>query len=219
MVSCFIVLSFWDVTMTLAKSPMTMQHLSRGPVENNILPITTYSGDTIMIDAPKLGTGTHIFEYFRDYQCPGCNTFSRDYLPVIEQFARDGRMQLIYRQYPLEDLHQNAYRDALASLCAHEQGMYLEYAKKIYGLESKKNGKSISDGERLRIFRWMGYVRMFQSCLKNAVYAARIVDDMNRGDAYGLDGVPFLTLDGKKIRLDSFSNVSDLEALLNERLK
>lgn len=60
---------------------------------------------------------------------------------------------------------------------------------------------------------------MFQSCLKNAVYAARIVDDMNRGDAYGLDGVPFLTLDGKKIRLDSFSNVSDLEALLNERLK
>ena len=139
LVFSFIFLAFSDVTMTMAKATMSIQTIKRTPIEYTIPPIITYSGDTLMIDAPHYGTGTHILEYFRDYQCPACNQFSRDYLPIMEQFARDGELQLVYRQYPLEDLHQNAHRDALASLCAHEQGVYQEYTRKIYALESKKN--------------------------------------------------------------------------------
>ena len=205
--------------ITTAKENIAIEHSKNIPIERTILPIISYSGDSIMIDAPHSGTGKRVFEYFRDYQCPACTQFSRDYLPIIEQFARDGALQLVYRQYPLADLHQNAHRDALASLCAHEQGVYQEYTRKIDALESKKNWKTISDRERLRIFRWMGNAKMFRNCLKDAKYDARIVDDMNRGDGYHLDGIPFLILDGKPIRLDAFSNVATLESLLNERLQ
>ena len=65
----------------------------------------------------------------------------------------------------------------------------------------------------------MGNAKMFRNCLKDAKYDARIVDDMNRGDGYDLDDIPFLILDGKQIRLDAFSNVATLESLLNERLQ
>ena len=138
--------------ITTAKENIAIEHSKNIPIERTILPIISYSGDSIMIDAPHSGTGKRVFEYFRDYQCPACTQFSRGYLPVIEQFARDGALQLVYRQYPLADLHQNAHRDALASLCTHEQGVSKNIQEKSMFLNRKRIGRLFLIGKDSEYF-------------------------------------------------------------------
>ena len=59
-------------------------------------------------------------------------------------------LTITYRQFPLTNMHKNAYRDALAALCGAEQGKYMETKKAIYTLEIEKKEARVSDADRIK---------------------------------------------------------------------
>jgi protein-disulfide isomerase len=65
-----------------------------------------------------------VIEY-SDFQCPACTAFALDLLPEIER--RDistGRIRLVFRSMPLEELHPKALEAALNAECAAQQGQF-----------------------------------------------------------------------------------------------
>ena len=73
-----------------------------------------YRGD---LDAPI------VIEEFSDYQCPFCGRFTEQTMPQLaENQIANGDVLLVYYDFPLENIHPQAFAAANAARCAGEQG-------------------------------------------------------------------------------------------------
>lgn len=70
------------------------------------------------------------FVEFSDFECPFC---VRAY-PTIKQIEESYKdnVRIVYKQFPLTQIHPNAQASAEASLCANEQGKFWEYHDKLF---------------------------------------------------------------------------------------
>lgn len=58
---------------------------------------------------------------FSDYQCSFCGQFFKETLPKIEQeYILTGKLKYVLRDFPLEVIHQDAFKAAQATKCAGE---------------------------------------------------------------------------------------------------
>jgi protein-disulfide isomerase len=121
-------------------------------------PPSTSSGETTpvtkeskTIPTPTYGSGKKVVTVFADFQCPACINFSHGIGQILESYAGSGKLQIEYRQFPLQ-MHKNAKRDALAALCGAEQGKYMDYKKSLYDMEERKSepNATISDADRVQ---------------------------------------------------------------------
>ena len=63
--------------------------------------------------------------YFSDLECPHCASFDKFLFEEIRPLY-EGHLRVIFKHYPLESLHKNAYTAALAAEAAHLQGKFWE---------------------------------------------------------------------------------------------
>src|SRR3989338_4807188 len=64
---------------------------------------------------------------FTDYQCPFCARHSRDTLPQLErEYIASGKLKYVFRNFPIESIHPQAFKAHEAANCAGEQGKYWE---------------------------------------------------------------------------------------------
>ncbi len=170
-------------------------------------PVKSTSGEAnvVMIAVPTSGSGNHTIEYFGDFQCPACIRFSHTLLPVLEEYADSGKLTIVYKQFPLTNIHKNAYRDSLAGLCAAEQGKYMSYKKSLIVLEESKVGAAVSDSERVDATKDTGIdSAKFSECLSTDKYKASVDRDMKEGNDKSVNATPTLILDGTKLDLSIF---------------
>ncbi len=75
---------------------------------------------------------------FSDFQCPFCARFHVQTLPLImKEYIDEGKVNLVYRDFPIQSIHPNALPAAVAAECANEQGKYWEYHDMLF---EKQNG-------------------------------------------------------------------------------
>jgi protein-disulfide isomerase len=155
------------------------------------------------IETTQYGSGNHVIQIFADFQCPACIRFSQTLGPVLESYAASGKVVLEFRQYPLTNIHANAYRDALAALCAADQKKYWTYKKWLYALEQKRSGAKVSDQDRIDLATAAGItdLTVFQQCLSTEAKKSQIEADIQAGDLLRLEWTPTVYLDGKKLDL------------------
>ena len=165
------------------------------------------------------GSGQHTATLFADFECPACIRFAGTILPILESYADSGRLLIVYKQYPLTSIHKNAYRDALAAMCANDQGKYMDYRKALYALEEQKAGASVSDDDRVTTARNAGLDdAKLSACLSAEKYKAYVDADMADGDALHVEGTPTLFLDGKKLDFSAFQSVDQVKQFFDSRL-
>jgi len=102
---------------------------------------TKSAGQTKPIELTPVSTQDHItgtanasitiIEY-SDFQCPFCKRF----YPTTQQVLKDyqGKVRLVYRHFPLTQIHPYAQAMAEASECAAEQGKFWEYVDALFTL-------------------------------------------------------------------------------------
>ena len=136
------------------------------------------------IPSPTYGTGKHMITIYADFQCPACIAYSRSVGGLLESYAASGKVMITYKQFPLTQIHKNAYRDSIAGLCAAEQGKYMDYKKTLYSLEEQKSGAAVTDADRVEIARANGLdAAAMTQCLADNRYAAQVDAEMAEGDA------------------------------------
>jgi protein-disulfide isomerase len=72
---------------------------------------------------------------FSDYLCPFCGRHFAETTPqLIEQYAGSGRVNFVFRDFPIENLHPNAPAGHAAGICVAEQDarLFWEYHDELF---------------------------------------------------------------------------------------
>lgn len=121
---------------------------------------------------------------FSDFQCPFC----RKVQPVLKNLlARyEGRVSLVYRDFPLRGMHGQAELAAEAARCAGEQARFWEYHDLLFENPEKINRDGLIGLSRtLRLD-----AQQFDSCLSSGKYRALVERDLQDGIRAGVLGTP-----------------------------
>lgn len=86
-------------------------------------------------DDPKLGLDSApiLIIEFSDFQCPFCERFySGAYQNIQTDYVKTGKVQIVYRDFPLSNIHPKAELGAEAANCAFEQGKFEEMHNMLF---------------------------------------------------------------------------------------
>ena len=131
---------------------------------------------------------------FSDFQCPFCAKFHIQTLPAImNEYINDGKVKLVFRDFPIQSIHPNALPASVAAECANEQGKFKEMYDVLFVNQKEWNNQKLDDV----IITFTQYAsemgleeREFNSCLKNEKYIEEIQKDLEDGKTYGVSGTP-----------------------------
>ena len=131
---------------------------------------------------------------FSDFQCPFCARFHIQTLPsILEEYVDQGKVKLIFRDFPIQNIHPNALPASVAAECANEQGKFKEMHDELF--ENQKEWSGVETANAVSLFSQyaleMGLEQeVFDSCLTSGKYIEEIRNDLNDGRTYGVSGTP-----------------------------
>lgn len=130
---------------------------------------------------------------FGDFECPYCAGLEKTLSEILAHYGDDVR--LVFRQFPLENIHPAAFTSAEASLCAREQDKFWELHDAMY---SDQEALSAADLKGTAMRLGMDSER-FDRCLDTGKYEAAIRADMRAGEEAGITGTPALFVNGRLV--------------------
>jgi len=142
---------------------------------------------------PSLGSATApvtIVE-FSDFECPYCGGLYPT-LKTIEANYKD-KVRIVYRQFPLTQIHPRAQKAAEASLCASEQGKFWQLHDAMF---TDQQHLAVEDLKGKAAALSMN-AEAFATCLDSGKHAAAIRDSIIEGSKAGVDGTPALFINGR----------------------
>ncbi|TAM82167.1 MAG: DsbA family protein [Acidobacteria bacterium] len=124
---------------------------------------------------------------FTDYQCPFCGRAYREtYPPVVAEYVKTGKVRYIVHDYPLEQLHPNAFKAAEAAHCAGDQGKYWEMHDRLFGDQKALDEKGlVASAQALGLD-----AKQFQQCLDTGKFKAGVQSEVDAGRKLGVTGTP-----------------------------
>jgi protein-disulfide isomerase len=82
---------------------------------------------------------------FTDYQCPFCaRHFLQTWPRLVQDYIKTGKVKLVLRDMPLEQIHPNAVKAAEAARCAGKQGKYWEMHDRLFANQNLLSRKDLS---------------------------------------------------------------------------
>jgi predicted DsbA family dithiol-disulfide isomerase len=130
---------------------------------------------------------------FSDFQCPFCARVVPTLKQVHETFGNDVR--IVFRQFPIPQIHPYAMKAAEASLCAHEQSKFWAMHDAMF---AQQNQLAVSDLKQLAGRTGLNQ-RRFDTCLDSGRFAEQVQNDMREGQLAGVTGTPALFLNGRPL--------------------
>src|SRR5205823_6444165 len=128
---------------------------------------------------------------FSDYQCPFCGRHARETYPQIQRdYVSTGKLKYVFRDFPLEAIHPNAFKAAEAAHCAGVQGKYWEMHDRLFA-----NQSALFPAQLFLHAQALGLdPQSFRQCLDSGQYAAEIRKDLEDGQKAGVTGTPAFIL-------------------------
>ena len=131
---------------------------------------------------------------FSDFQCPFCARFYIQTLPLIlEEYIQEGKVRLVFRDFPIQSIHPNALPASVAANCANEQGKFKEMHDALFENQSEWNKQDAVNALALfsQYAAGMGLEQdVFDACLKSGKHIEEIRKDLDDGRNYGVSGTP-----------------------------
>jgi protein-disulfide isomerase len=129
---------------------------------------------------------------YSDFECPFCKRFHGTPGKLTQRYA--GRVNWVYRHFPLPFHEPAARREAIASECAAEAGgneAFWSYAEALFR-ETRSNGEGLAKGRSIEALATDSGLdaKRFSSCLASGSAARRVDEDLADGAAVGISGTP-----------------------------
>lgn len=168
-------------------------------------PSGTSATVSVAATGPSLGSAAApvtIIE-FGDFQCPFCRAFWRDTLPQLtKNYLDTGKARLVYRNFPLTQLHPSAQIAATAGECALEQNEFWQMHDEMFRQQDKQGPGTVAftaaDLKAWAKTAGLNTAR-FNACLDAAKYQTVIQTDLADGAAAGVGGTPTFFINGRTI--------------------
>jgi protein-disulfide isomerase len=143
---------------------------------------------------------------FSDFECPACKATQPLISQVMSEYGND--VMLVYRHFPLETIHPNAKRAAIASEIMAEQDLFWEYHDLLFerqeewAEESNPVAKFKEYAEELG-----GNVDNFETLMEASEYVEPVESDIRDGFALGVNSTPTFYVDGEKVSVQDLARV------------
>ncbi len=131
---------------------------------------------------------------FSDFQCSACSATH----PILKKVMADyaGRIRFVVRDFPLESIHENAFRAALAAGAANAQGKFFEYTEILY-----KNQDALDNESLKKYAAQIGLnAAQFELDFNSEKTAAEVRKDLADGESYGISSTPTIFVNGVMVR-------------------
>lgn len=131
---------------------------------------------------------------FTDFQCPACAAAH----PILQKTVAEygDKVRLVVRDFPLMQLHKNAFNAAKAANAANAQGKFFEYTELLY------NNQNALDDEALK--KYAAQIGLnpqkFEADFASEKIAEEIRRDIKDGESYAISGTPTIFINGVKVR-------------------
>jgi protein-disulfide isomerase len=124
---------------------------------------------------------------FSDFQCPFCARFVQETLPEIEKdYIKTGKLKYVFRDFPITGAHKDAFKAAMASGCALDQGRYWEMHDRLFENQTAFTVHNLTQrAEAIGLNK-----EKFQQCLNNNEYETEIQNDFAEGLKAGVNQTP-----------------------------
>ncbi len=148
---------------------------------------------------------------FSDFQCPYCARIQSALKELLRRYPKEVR--LVFRDFPIEEIHPQALKAAEAAQCAGDQGKFWPYHDLLF-----------SNRHKLSIEALKGYARkldleltQFDQCLSQDKYQEEVRRDMRDGLKSGVNSTPTFFINGRLI--SGAVPLEELEAVIAEELR
>ncbi|MCP4992977.1 MAG: thioredoxin domain-containing protein [Gammaproteobacteria bacterium] len=132
---------------------------------------------------------------YSDFECPYCKTFHPTVKKVVD--ANPGKVNWVYRHFPLGFHNPGAQKQAEATECAAVQGgddAFWKMTDLIYE-RTTSNGKGFAIDKLIPLAEEIGLdSAVFKTCLDSGEMEARVLADLKNGEASGITGTPAIIL-------------------------
>ena len=132
-----------DLDDAIAKLELKMLQ-NRLPTNHNLRMPKNISDD----DDPIIGNPDApitIIE-FSDFQCPFCARFHVQTLPALmDEYIDQGKVKLVFRDFPIQSIHPNALPASVAAECANEQGQFKPMHDALFDNQSQWSNQETVD--------------------------------------------------------------------------
>lgn len=131
-----------------------------------------------------------IIREYSDFECPACRTSALSLEKVVPEYSAD-ELYYAYNDFPIIQLHKNAYEAALAAQCAYKQEKFWEYHDRLFLDQS-----SWKDLENPRD-KFIAYAKaldldsdMFSICYDEEQTKDLIEEDLNEARELDINSTP-----------------------------
>ena len=130
---------------------------------------------------------------FSDYQCPYCQRVE----PTLKRLraAYGDKLRIVWKDFPLTQIHPQAFKAGEAAHCAGDQGKYWELHDVLF---NKQQELQPDDLKRHAIELGLD-VTAFNQCLDTSKHAERVRDGVSEGGALGVNSTPTIFINGRRL--------------------
>jgi protein-disulfide isomerase len=146
---------------------------------------------------------------FEDFECPFCKTVQPTLAELLKKY--DGKVRLVHKDLPLQEIHPRAQLAAEAARCAADQDKFWQYHDTLYG-----NAPKLGAAELKAYAKDVGLdMAPFEQCLGSGKYKAAVQKDHAEAAQLGLTGTPAFFINGRELSgaqpLEAFAAIVDEE--------
>ena len=148
--------------------------------------------------------GEHVLVEYSDLQCPACKTF-HELLNSFESsksaYAKIPKnTTLIYRHFPLYQIHESAFDTAYAAEAAGKQGKFFPMLDIIFKDQENLSTTTNIKGDLLSKANELGLDKAkFERDIASKEVKDKVQSDLSQGEGANIGGTPSFFLDGKKL--------------------
>lgn len=130
---------------------------------------------------------------FSDYQCPFCARVTPSLAKVLATYG--DRVRLVWKDFPLEDIHPRAVELARAARCAGEEGKYWEFHDRVFASQEQAATLPLDDYAKALGIQ----PRDFAECVKSGRHTKAVIEGQDAGNRLGVESTPTLFVNGRRI--------------------
>ena len=131
---------------------------------------------------------------FSDFECPYCRRFNGALDELRETEEYEGKIKIVYRHYPIRNIHPLAQKAAEASICAEEQGKFWEFHDALWTDEDL----SPDNLEQHAVLLGLD-TESFAECVNSGRHYGRVQADLEAAMALGQTGTPSVFVNGRHV--------------------
>jgi protein-disulfide isomerase len=147
----------------------------------------------VTADDPAIGSASApvTLVEFSDFQCPFCQRVAPTLKQVKDTYG--DKVRVVWKDFPLTQIHPQAFKAGEAAHCAADQGKFWEYHDRLFA-----NQQALQPNDLKKYAADLGLdAAAFGTCLDTSKYGERVRDGVAEGSRLGVNSTPTIYINGR----------------------